>query len=433
MKVYTAPRGFKLLWNRVFYGRFANWPKTIWYHLFIAESAYRRVKKRAEQLPARPLKVIFFVLDISMWKYESLMRLLLDDPRFDPVIIPYPILWHSKEELKRSEKGIIEYCQKKDFPYVIGYNIDTMEYIQAKELNADFVSYSQPYNNCPDFWKVEQFYRNALIFSYPYGLPIDNNKHFNNLLSQNVSWRLFYHNKSSFSVFERNPITHGKNFRWVGNVFYDKIKSHKSGSSLWKSDAQEFKRIIWAPHHTIGENDDLPFSNFLELHDKFIEIARMYQNRVQFAFKPHPMLYHRLIDLWGKEKTDSYYQIWSDMPNTCYVSGDYTDIFISSDAMIHDCAGFTFEYLFTNNPVMFVNMRNNNMQEYMPGFSFQCYSQHYVAEKYGDIAEFIDKVVIEGNDVMAEKRSVFFNNELVPPGKHNVGENMMDEFLTVLR
>ena len=433
MKKYVIPSGIKSLWNKVYYGKYANWPKTAWFHFIISRNVYENVRKRARRHPDQPLRVIFFVLDISMWKYESLFELLLADSRFDPLIVPYPLDWHSVEEQKKSEKGIIDYCRIHAFPYLIGYDIDTKEYLPAKALCADFVSWSQPYNNCPVFWKVEQFYKNALVFTYPYGLPIDNNKHFNNLLSQNVSWRLFYNNRASKDVFDKNPFTRGRNFRYVGNVFYDKIKQHCAKGPHWKSTDFRLKRIIWAPHHTIGENDDLPFSNFLKLCDEFVTIAHKFEGRALFAFKPHPLLYHRLLELWGKEKTDEYYQQWSDMPNTCYVSGDYTDLFLTSDAMIHDCAGFTFEYLFTNNPVMFVNMRDNDMKKYMPGFSYQCYTQHYIGRSVEDIEDFIEHVVIEEKDDKAGPRSAFVNGELLPPRGKSVGENMMEEFLSVLK
>lgn len=431
MKKYEYPTGLKKLWSKAFYGKYANWPKTIWFYTFNSKKAYNKIKKRTKNANKEPLRVIFFVLKISMWKYDSLFKLLLEDNRFEPIIIPYPIIWESKEELKQSEKGIIEYCKKNNFPYKIGYDIDTQKYIPADELNPDFVSYSQPYNNCPDFWKVEKFYKKALIFNYPYGLPIDNNKHFNNLLSQNVCWRLFYHTKDSFEAFKINPITHGSNFLWVGNVFYDKIFSHVAKEEEWKIKDSSMKRIIWAPHHTIGPNDDLPFSNFIELHEDMLKIAQKYENKVQFVFKPHPGLYYRLINLWGKEKTDNYYREWKVRPNTNLINGAYTDLFMTSDALIHDSGGFTIEYLYTNKPVMFVNFRNNEMLDYMPGLPTECYNQHYIGKSYDDIINFIESVVLDGNDKMKESRADFVKSKLIPPNNQSVGQNMFDEFLTL--
>lgn len=436
MKSHKQPTGLRKLWSKAFYGKYANWPKTLWYHLFIKKMVFNKKATRAQNSNEKPLKVIFFVLNIGMWKYDSLFRLLLNDSRFNPVIIPYPILWHSKEDLKNAEKGIVDYCKKHGFPYIIGYNIDTQEYIPAKELKADFVSYSQQYNNCPDFWKVEKFYRDSLIFTYPYGLPVSHPtsfSHFNNLLIQNVAWRQFHGDKTYGKLYQKNFITRGKNFLWVGNVFYDKLLRKKSDHLPWKSIEHTRKRIIWAPHHTIGQNDDLPFSHFLEINELMIDIAQEYSNQIDFAFKPHPMLYHRLCETWGRERTDVYYKKWDEMQNTCLVQGDYTDIFLTSDGMIHDCAGFTLEYLFVNKPVLYVNFRNVDMSKYMNSTSLACYQQHYIAQKEADIRTFIDNIIIAGNDHKSAQRKVFAMENLFPPNTESVGKNMYNEFLSFVK
>lgn len=430
MRQYKTSTGLAKVGRKIFYGKYANWPKTFWFNCFLRSKTLKRIKEKAKR--GEQLKVVFFVLNISMWKYESLFKLLRKDMRFDPVIIPYPLLWQSPTLLKANEKGIIDYCKENGFKYKVCYDIDNMEYISAENIGADFVSYSQPYNNCPDFWKVEKFYRNTLVFNYPYGLPIDNNPHFCNLLTENVAWRLFHTTDTSRETYLRNPITKGRNFLWVGSTIYDKLRDRNANVSIWKQPDSSLERIIWAPHHTIGENDDLPFSTFLQVADEMLNIANEYRGKVQFVFKPHPMLRERLESIWGKEKTDRYYTQWNEMENTTCCTGDYADLFLSSDALIHDCAGFTMEYLFTKKPVMFL-LKKNDIRQYVSSFSYSCFQHHYKGRTGDDIRKFIDAVVIDGNDTMKTDRDDFYNKHLLPPNGKSAAENMYNEFISVFK
>jgi CDP-glycerol glycerophosphotransferase (TagB/SpsB family) len=83
-----------------------------------------------------------------------------------------------------------------------------------------------------------------------------------------------------------------------------------------------------------------------------IEMAKKYQDSVQFVFKPHPVLRSKLVVLWGEEKTNAYYNTWDSLPNSTIHEDEYIDLFLTSDAMIHDSGSFTVEYLYVNKPVM---------------------------------------------------------------------------------
>lgn len=429
MKQFKKPKGFDKLLRKAFYGKYANWPKTIWFNLFVAKSAYKKVKKAAQNKDNLPLRVIFFVVNISMWKYENLFKRFLEDDRFEPVIIPYPLLWHTDEENIAFERDIVSYCMRMGLPYLIGYNIETMEYIPAKELKADFVCYTQNYNNCPDFWKLEKFYHNALIFNYPYGEPVDNANELMNTLCQNVSWKLFWPVKSTISMFRRNLITRGRNFTYVGSDTFEKFKDNGTTeiSSCWKTESSAMKHVIWAPHHTIGKNDAIPFGSFMNICDGMLKLAEEYNDRVQFVFKPHPILYHRLIDTWGKERTDEYYQKWAKGENTGLAEGDYADLFMSSDAMIHDSVGFSAEYLFTRKPVMHTGKAG--MEKYLSDFGAECIKLHYRGNTIEEIRHFIESTVLGGDDPLKDSREIFYNESLRPPYNKTASENMFDHFL----
>ena len=150
----------------------------------------------------------------------------------------------------------------------------------------------------------------------------------------------------------------------------------------------------------------------MTLCDQMVELAEKYNDRVQIAFKPHPVLKFKLINLWGKEKTEAYYQKWADMPNTQLEEGYYIDLFLTSDAMIHDCASFTAEYLFTRKPVLFIVRDQQQVESHWNPFGRKCYNQHYHAHGLEDIECFINDIVISGNDPMQPQRETFFNQYL---------------------
>ena len=55
---------------------------------------------------------------------------------------------------------------------------------------------------------------------------------------------------------------------------------------------------------------------------------------------------------------------------------------------------------------------------------------HYVGSGYNDIINFLNKVVLAGEDPLQEKRQSFFYNYLLPPSGYTVAENIYQEIVT---
>ena len=422
MKQYHKPSLLVRVVNKALFSAWMKWPKTAYYHYFLRKKVIAAVSERK-----LPYHVVFFVLNAGMWKYESLLEAMMRDERFKPLVIPYSLPWHTREQQLLFQNEVVEYCRRKGYPCRVAFDIENQQYVPAKDIKADFISYSQPYNNCHHFWRLERFWRRALVFNYPYGLPLESNV-FNNLLIHNVAWKNFFPTDSLRALYDRNPITHGYNYVFSGNVVYDRMAAEQPDDcGVWKDGALHTrKRIIWAPHHTIGDHDELPFSTFLTLCDAMVDLARKYVREVEIAFKPHPMLRERLYTTWGKEKTEEYYTLWATMPNTRLALGDYIGLFKTSDAMIHDCSGFMLEYLYTRKPVLFVS--KNNTEDYLSSYARSCFRHHYHAFSPSDVETFISDTVIAGNDSMKPERDKFYMEELLPPHNNTAAVNMLNEF-----
>ena len=135
---------------------------------------------------------------------------------------------------------------------------------------------------------------------------------------------------------------------------------------------------------------------------------------------------------WGKQKTDAYYEAWATQHNTQLETGGYIDLFMTSDAMIHDSGSFCVEYHYTKNPVMYMAKNFEEQVSVKGDFGQLAMRLHYVGSNQSDIIRFIDDVVQNGNDSMKEHRNDFYNQYLLPPNGKTVAENIIEVLLKSL-
>ena len=152
------------------------------------------------------------------------------------------------------------------------------------------------------------------------------------------------------------------------------------------------------------------------------------------AFKPHPALLTQLYQHpeWGQERTDEYYELWRTMPNTQLEAGEFVDLFMTSDAMIHDSGSFAVEYHYSRKPVMFVSKNMKPILDTQSTFGLKAYDLHYIGKDEAGIRRFIDEVVLGGNDPLLPEREQFFRDYLLPPGGKSVAQNILDDILDSL-
>jgi CDP-glycerol glycerophosphotransferase (TagB/SpsB family) len=189
------------------------------------------------------------------------------------------------------------------------------------------------------------------------------------------------------------------------------------------------KKIIWAPHHSIREEGgEFDFSSFLKYSDFIPELASRFKDQIQIAFKPHPLLKNKLYagDVWGRERTDAYYASWDKMENCQLCETDYTDLFLGSDGMIFDSISFIAEYLYINKPGLFT-MTNSRIYDQLNDFGKVTISQHYHAFNENDIVNFVERVILAGEDTGKATREAFIMSELCSPGTDTAAERIYRE------
>ena len=397
--------------------------------------SYQRTlpKLRDEIFSKEKIKVVFFPINLGMWKNDYLFQLMMKHPRFDPYVVSFFVPVDSWDFQLRNQREMAEFFKAKGYPYIDMFNEEEGTWFDINAFKPDLVFYTQAVDVAYPQYKIRALWNNSLFYYIPYCMGMEDQRRGYNTLLDNICERFFapseFHKKEYSSYF----LNKGENMVFTGYPSFDYLtKPDHVPYYRWKS-SDGRKKIIWAPHHSITKEDLLSYSNFLDIADDMIELAKKYQNKVLFVFKPHPRLRPKLelLDGWGLERTAKYFEQWDAMPNTSFEDGAYFDLFLTSDAMIHDCSTFMAEYLVTEKPVAFVLRKDAGMN--LNEYAQQCYEQHYELHSVREIEEFINNVVLQGNDAMKQNRVEFVHNTLLPKGKESVAQNIFNEIVGELR
>lgn len=401
----------------------------LWLHLWEYRANERRHEALVRMLAGQKrVRVVFMAVDLAYWRYQHLYELLAADERFEAHIVLSPCLGRQNQQLDMEQ--LRQFFNQRGIEYV-DYDFHKQPFDIRGQLNPDIIFFAQPYEHllCPEH-DCLNFY-DRLVCYMPYAFWTSA-KFAYNLHFCNRAWRLYYPIKPYLEIARQRASNRGRNVRVVGYANADDYlcAEHRQ---VWKvmDDGKERKRIIWAPHFTINHFNGMkhPRSNFLWMAPLMLDIARRYSDRLQIAFKPHPTLLTQLYQHpdWGQQRTDEYYKQWQSMENTQLEMGAYADLFMTSDAMIHDSGSFVVEYLYSKRPVMYISKDLQPLLETQSEFGQEAFRQAYNGSCEGDIRRFIDDIVLGGNDPMLPQREQFFNDYLLPPCGKSVAQSIMDD------
>lgn len=391
------------------------------YDEFRERRYHRRLFRMAKQMRQKEvINVTFLVNDLPTWKTENLLVEMMHHSRFNPVVgIPEAI------ERIGSHLEVVAYCKKHGYPYIL---LDSDKRIKP-QTGADIVFYLKPYQT--EYHPLHRFIENLdilhmYVFYSFHGIlePGMLNKPMYRVVLYD-----FYENIVAAEDAKNVSLVKGRNFCVTGLPFADQLLEDKKFTpDQWK-DRTPRKRIIYAPHHSVGDNcmKGCNYGTFLEIGEAMLEFAKKYRDQVYFVFKPHPLLAQRLAPFWSKDKIDSYFKEWETMENAQYENGPYMGLFKHSDAMIHDCSSFIAEYLAMDKPVMFLQ-KDGHGPDYLNRMFQRAQDVHYHGKTREDIETFI-QMVIAGKDPKAEERHKFVDDFLRPPHGKSACANIINAIL----
>lgn len=366
------------------------------------EAACREKLARGERL-----RVAFLVCDVSMFSAEPVFAKMRDDPRFDCFIAVVPRVTRGEDFLRETyAKALETLCSRYGDAVRALYDLDTKN-SEGLEGRADVVFTSIIYED----QSLRQFTTEAMsayalvtVISYGYsGLFVNNVRRTIFLPNIVLGWRFVLSNQATFEEWTRHNPLLLHNAVVCGYAKMDRYEKVRKTASRETG----AKCILICPHHSIErDTDGLRLSTFLSFSDLFLRLPGLYPD-VKFVFRPHPLLFPRLrtVKWWGAERADAYERRMESYANVEFQrGGDYFRSFADSDAMIHDCGSFLAEYFYTGRPQCYLLADEGTAcREFLP-FGRNLLDACYRASSERDVVDFIDKVVLGGEDPLAPRR-----------------------------
>lgn len=386
--------------------------------------AAREQKARRLADEKEVINVAFQIIAISKWKTDSLFELMVNHPRFNPVVWFVPYCRYDKETIEKEYRMCCDYFQRKGQRVVRYQDIDSFPVDERPDITFVHEPYvfAAPYN------------KNILnhLFCYiPYGYVASVRKFAYDSPLTIGALSVYVDCPSSAREIGAIMTNHGKNVVPTGLPMGDPfLFPNASTASVWKDCGPNTKKVIWAPHWTLDveQGNAILLGTFLKTASIMTELAQKYAERIQFAFKPHPLLFGALCihKQWGREKAQAFYDLWANMPNTQLEEGEYTNLFLQSDAIVHDSSSFTVEYLLVDKPCMYLD---NPDTDYPMSSSIKdalaCYIHGTEKEEIEDFLQ----MVLRGEDRMASQRAEYRQTRVLPPNGVSAAQNIVNHLL----
>ena len=394
------------------------------YRALILPRVVRRVKANGK------VRVVFLPMNCAMWRYGGVYRRMLNDPRFEPIIVTAPRIIQPKESFVQEQRELVSYFQSQGVQVVVGYDEKQDRWMDLRALEHDVIFYTQPYDGLLP--KEFEYWHNlrSLVCYAPYSFQFNKvGWNWDNAL-QNYAWRHYVslpHHVELCRPFSRirarNAVPVGYFFE---EEYQDALTDRTQLDKVWRGDRR--KRVIWAPHHSIEAGASFKTSAFFEICDEMVRLREKYRDKIVFAFKPHPMLRDNLHQRWGKERTEAYYADWANAENSFLDDGAFIPLFAGSDAMIHCSGSFIVDYIYTGKPVQYVYCKDRNAPDFGE-IGDAALKAHYPAHGVAEIERFIEDVVLAGNDSMKKQREDVYQKYLKSPNGKTFSENVVEDIL----
>ena len=362
---------------------------------YIEKNSKKVLKKLKKEKNKRKLRVAFLCSDETKWKCESLFKLLEKSEHFDPFILTTKTNAPKNSSKQMNSKEVLDvynFFTKKGFKTYFAYDTLKNKFIPIKKFKPDLIFYQQPW-----YIETQQGPVVASKFALTYYVP-----YYITNVSSPMEYYLRFHRyvhryyvlndiiKDFYSPKMKNG---GVNLKVVGHTQLDYYLTNKNPKN-------PKNYVIYAPHWSIN----YPQENYatFEWNGKEILAFAKKHPEINWVFKPHPILKHRLKNqgIMSGNEIENYWNEWEKIA-TVYETGDYMDFFKHSYAMITDCGSFLTEFFLTKQPV--IHLVSSNAIPYNPSAK-KIVETYYQAHNIDELENFLKTVIIDKNDYLKEKR-----------------------------
>ncbi len=370
-------------------------------------------KIRTKVAKGERIRVVYIVFSTAMFPARPLMDAMLAHPLFDVSFTVVPDLRGSSRGadsgMQSCASQLLEvypesiYCAAR--PDANGVWPDMLD-------GADIVCYP----NCYD--TSDYHYNPRWAVGRPF-LPIQVNYGYYRstfdrdiLAGQNYAyfWKVFFASEETLTEYKNHSILKGANGVVTGYVKMDALAKIRPPVTTRK-------RILVALHHSVEgkSNPRLNLSNFQRYAKLFQELPSRYRD-MDFIFRPHPYLFPTLAQpgLWGSEAVDAYVCQLKAQRNVFWNDGnDYFPVFAASDGAIQECGSFLVEYFYTGMPCCYMLKSPDDITTKFTPLGQDCLANCYQAFSETDIVDFLENVIRQEKDTLAERREAFRRRVMV--------------------
>ena len=295
----------------------------------------------------RKLKIIAIVHTLYTNTYDTLYYEAEKDNNIDFkfVIIPF-----KQGSTNISITKIKEMMDRKNYPYILGYNEKTNKYVDIINLKPDAVFLQTPYEGqrISPLYSANYLSNFTKVFHISYGSTIlDYNKgKYKNFLTNKLVHYDGVFIESSYLKQELKKYNPGK-YIPVGYMKCDKFL-HYSNKESQKNN--KFT-IAWKPRWV----SELKSSNLLKYFNFFIELCKENPN-FELIYINHPLCKQQLIEnnILSNKEVEGMFNLLNDAANITVVENDdFLDKVFEADIFVGDYCSTIMEFALTKKPIIY--------------------------------------------------------------------------------
>ena len=349
---------------------------------------YRDVIEKKRVSGDRILHFAAYVSNKAMFGMQGVIRLMMDRPdRWDPEFVIVP-------DISRGDAHALKtYLDARDHftgiygaeKVLDGWDINTDTYID-RTGRFDIIYFADPYDSmAPEVHSIKYASsRNVLPVYVNYGYDVGYYTMYARMKNYelNYVWKYFTETVYSLEDCRNMQVIRGQNVVLTGYAKMDAFADCR------KPRKKKNRKILLTPHHSV-KFDELPLSNFLSYCDLIPTLPKLFPD-VDFVFRPHPLLFIRMINdkIWTQKRITNYIDELRQAGIEYSDGGNYLDLFAECDAIINDCGSFTMEWLFTGKPGCFI-VGDRLKDEHLTTQMKEAIKRYTIARSADDIIKFI--------------------------------------------
>lgn len=373
----------------------------------------KRLDKKVAEIAKRKgtVKVGFLVIFDSVFQFEKLFSLMQSSKNFIPKILIIPTINRPLKETERILSATYEFYKRKYGDDVI-LSMERGTYLDFKDEYDLFITMNSYDGMTHGFYRISylsQAGKPVVTANYGYDGGTRYAESYTSMKHLGFLWRYYAGTKWLFDKLAKNQVLLSK---------YSRIKLSGVPKMDGLSDVQmrtrSRKKIIICPHHSIPGSSLITLSNFTRMHGLILKLPVMFPD-IDWVFRPHPLLKQAMIDHagWSERVWQEYISDFTSYSNAIYYpEGDCFDLFVNSDAMIQDCSSFLAEYHCSGHPQCYVLNDESTVVSQFDEWGQELLSHTYKAFSEDDVVQFVNEVIVKGEDIGASKRLHFVKEKM---------------------